>query len=161
AASGGGGAIGASGPSASGPVDTQDAGGLEDILKKLEALGISKEQLEELCKKNGVPLKMLLAVIKQESGGNPNAKSPAGAQGLMQLMPGTAAGLGVKNPADPWQNLQGGAKYLGDMLKAQNGNVGLALAAYNAGPGNVQKYGGIPPFAETQNYVRTITASMA
>jgi hypothetical protein len=159
--SGGGGAIGASGPSASGPVDTKDAGGLEDILKKLEALGISKEQLEEICQKNGVPLKMLLAVIKQESGGNPNAKSPAGAQGLMQLMPGTAAGLGVTNPSDPLQNLQGGAKYLGDMLKAQNGNVSLALAAYNAGPGNVQKYGGIPPFAETQNYVRTITASMA
>jgi soluble lytic murein transglycosylase-like protein len=76
-------------------------------------------------------------------------------------MPATAAGLGVTNPADPLQNLQGGAKYLGDMLKGQNGDIGRALAAYNAGPGNVQKYGGIPPFAETQNYVKTITASMA
>lgn len=108
------------------------------------------------AKATGLPVSFLEAVIAQESGGNPLAKSKAGAGGMMQLMPGTAKDLGVSNVFDPEQNIMGGAKYLKQNLD-KFGSPELALAAYNAGPGNVQKYGNkIPPFNETQSYVQNI-----
>lgn len=114
---------------------------------------------EEVGKQYGLPDGLLPALVNQESGGNPNAKSPVGAGGLTQLMPGTAAGLGVTNVFDPLQNLHGGAKYLKEQL-VKFGSVPLALAAYNAGPGAVAKYNGVPPYAETQRYVQNIMAAM-
>ena len=96
-------------------------------------------------------------MAQQESGFNPRAVSSAGAQGLMQLMPATARGLGVGNSFDPAQAVDGAARLLRD-LKAEFGRVDLALAAYNAGPGAVHRYGGIPPYPETQNYVRSVLA---
>jgi cell wall-associated NlpC family hydrolase len=107
-----------------------------------------------------LPAGLLAAVAQQESGGNPNAVSPAGAIGLMQLMPGTAAGLGV-DPHDPVQSIDAAARILSASLRRYNGSVPLALAAYNAGPGAVAQYGGIPPYPETQNYVRSITRMLA
>jgi hypothetical protein len=109
--------------------------------------------------KYGVSPKLLAAVAKVESNYNPRAVSPAGAQGLMQLMPSTAAGLGV-DPLDPAQAVDGAARMLSDLLRQFN-STPLAIAAYNAGAGAVHKYGGIPPYAETQAYVPKVEAALA
>lgn len=112
--------------------------------------------IEDASAKYGVDSKLIKALVQQESGFNPNAKSKAGALGLMQLMPSTAKGLGVTDPMNPKQNIEGGVKYFKSMLDRFHGNTILALAAYNAGPNAVSKYDGVPPYKETQNYVKSI-----
>ncbi len=104
----------------------------------------------------GVPLNLLKAVAKAESGFDADAVSSCGAEGMMQLMPSTAASLGVQDSFDPEQNVMGGAKYLGQLLSSFGGDAKLAVAAYNAGGGAVRKYGGIPPYRETQSYVKKV-----
>ena len=118
-------------------------------------------EIDAAAASNGIDPALLKGLVSQESGFDPNARSGAGALGLTQLMPGTAAGLGVTNPLDPVQSLQGGAKYLRQQLDRFGGDEKLALAAYNAWPGAVQKYGGVPPYAETQNYVTSVMGKAA
>lgn len=130
---------------------------------KLEASGLScSAQLDaifdEASSKYGVDAKFLKAIAKCESDFSTECTSHSGAMGIMQLMPQTAASLGVTNAYDPYQNIMGGARYISEKLAQYNGDKSLALAAYNAGSGNVAKYGGIPPFKETRNYVAKVMA---
>jgi soluble lytic murein transglycosylase-like protein len=118
--------------------------------------GPYKAEIDAAAAKYGLDPAILRGLIRAESNFDPNAGSPAGAQGLTQLMPGTAASLGVTNIHDPAQNIDAGAHYLKQQLDAFGGDVTKALAAYNAGPGAVQRYGGVPPYAETQAYVRRV-----
>lgn len=115
--------------------------------------------IDKYASANNLDPDFVKAVVKQESGFNPNAKSKCGAMGLMQLMPSTAQGLGVTNAFDAEQNIYGGTKYLKGLMDRFDNNKELALAAYNAGPNAVKKYNGIPPYRETQNYVKNVMAS--
>lgn len=123
---------------------------------KADTANAWSNDVQTASEKYNLPNGLLQAVIQQESGFNPSSVSNKGAMGLMQLMPDTAASLGVTNPLNPTQNIDGGAKYLRQLLDTYHNNIPLALAAYNAGPGAVDKYGGVPPYAETKTYVASI-----
>ena len=114
--------------------------------------------IEEAAATHGVDSDLIHAVIQTESAFNPKAQSPVGAQGLMQLMPALQQDLGVLDPFDARQNVMAGTEYLRKLLDRHDGDIALALASYNAGPGNVTKYKGVPPFKETRNYVKKIKA---
>jgi soluble lytic murein transglycosylase-like protein len=138
--------------------------GETDSSEEAPALRLQRNsQFDELIQQQSqtaeIDPSLVKAVIRQESGFNPKAVSHVGAQGLMQLMPGTASGLGVTDSFNPEQNVAGGAKYLKNLLNKYDQSVPMALAAYNAGPGAVDKYHGVPPYKETQNYVKNVMKS--
>lgn len=112
--------------------------------------------IAQAAQRYGLDPAVLHGLIQQESGFDPNSQSSAGASGLTQLMPGTASSMGVANPLNPAESIEGGARYLSQMMSKFGGNTTDALAAYNAGPGAVQQYGGVPPYAETQSYVSKV-----
>ncbi len=127
----------------------------KNATERMEAL---RPLIKAAAGRYGVEESLVRAVILMESGGNPGAVSDAGAMGLMQLMPSTAKGLGVDDPFDPVQNLDGGVRYLRQLLDRYNGDESLALAAYHSGPSRVDRYGGIPPFPVVSRYVKTVLA---
>lgn len=117
--------------------------------------------IEEAAREYDMDPNLIHAVMQAESAFHPYAVSRAGAEGLMQLMPELSDEMGVSNAFDPRENIMGGVRYLKRLLDFHNGNIDLALASYNAGPGNVERYGGVPPFRETRNYVKTIKQILA
>ncbi len=121
-----------------------------------ETGGEYESLIDAAAARNGLDPAVLHGLIEQESGFNPSATSSAGASGLTQLMPGTASSLGVADPQNPAESIEGGARYLGQLMSQFGGNTEDALAAYNAGPGAVEQYGGMPPYAETQSYVSKV-----
>lgn len=139
---------------------TAKAGSFSEILSEAQNNSDTNIDLNPIFQKAAkmydISEELLKAVAKAESDFDTNCVSSSGAKGIMQLMPETAKGLGVTDCFDPEQNIMGGAKYLSQKLKEFDQNVELALAAYNAGSGSVNKYGGIPPYTETQNYVKKI-----
>jgi soluble lytic murein transglycosylase-like protein len=145
----------ASGKSSSAKANRAD-GSFDSTLQSAMSGKSMDKIFSEAAEKYSVPEKLLRAVAETESDYNAKAVSSCGAVGVMQLMPETARSLGVSDPFDAEQNINGGAKYLSNMLKKYSGDIELALAAYNAGPGNVAKYGGVPPFEETTNYIGRI-----
>jgi len=116
--------------------------------------------IQKYAAQNALAPSLVKAVIQTESGGNPRSVSGAGAMGLMQLMPENVKEAGISDPFDPEQNIAAGTKQLAGLLSQYHGDLDLALAGYNAGPGNVRKYGGVPPFTETQNYIHRVKAAM-
>ena len=148
-----------------GQIPTYEVYGGSKTIRATKPLSISSKSIQyddsirESASKNGLSPDLVRAVIQVESAFNPNAVSPKGAMGLMQLMPATATEYGVSNPFHPAQNIGAGTAYLKSLLDRYNNKIELALAAYNAGPGNVEKYGDVPPFAETQNYVKRVTGA--
>ena len=146
-------------PGAAGIAGTQSAGLGQSTLagSPSGAEGVEYEaMIDNAAARNGLDPAVLHGLIEQESGFDPSATSGAGAMGLTQLMPGTASSMGVSNPLDPVESIEGGARYLSQMMAQFGGNTADALAAYNAGPGAVQQYGGVPPYAETQSYVTKV-----
>ncbi len=146
----------ASSPTAAGQQQSTSGVGGADATSGSWAGGALNSLIEQAAQTSGVSASLLSAVVQAESGGDPNAESSAGAKGLMQLMDGTASTYGVSNSFDPQQNLAGGSQYLRTLLDQYSGNEQLALAAYNAGPGAVSAYGGVPPYSETQNYIQKV-----
>ncbi len=141
-----------------GEMTTYEVQGSSSVRASRPAIGPSRfdDTIEDQATRHGVAADLVRAVIQAESAFNPIAVSSKGAMGLMQLMPSTARELGVSDPFHAEQNISGGVRYLKSLLTRYGDNVELALAAYNAGPGNVEKYGDVPPFAETRRYVKKV-----
>lgn len=140
----------------------QFANVLAQRMERADTLSSGSQSMDEMFERasmaTGVPVNLLKAVAKTESDFDPNCVSHAGAMGVMQLMPCNVEEYGVTDPFDPEQNIMAGAQQLADLSRRYDGDLTLTLAAYNAGSGNVSKYGGVPPFKETQNYIRKVTA---
>lgn len=145
-------ALGTPGTAAAFGAPAATSGPARGLTPELNAL------IERIANRHKVPAELVKAIARAESGFRPDAVSPAGAQGMMQLMPATGAGLGVTNPFNAAQSIEGGARYLKNALRIFHGDVRLAVASYNAGVGAVQRYGGVPPYPETQAYVRRVLA---
>lgn len=135
---------------------TQNVSEFSSVLKQVQTPKTLDTLFETAASTYNLPVSLLKAVAKAESGYRADAVSPCGAQGIMQLMPQTSASMGVKDPFDPEENIMAGAKCLAQKIKSYDGDIKLTLASYNAGSGNVKKYGGIPPFKETKNYIEKV-----